>query len=307
MSSNGVAGGSAQLKKAIRELDNMERRLNYVVEKCLSPEELEKRRNDRFGTERKRLLSLLTRVREDLIQRDKIVAKQGKNADSIQLNARCRRDLADAQDMLKYLEKDVSNTEKKFGDSKDPKKKKLLAQKQAGLDNARDFYQICQELFDAGSGEGASTSRSELMRGIEMTQMPSSSSSSSSISTKGGIHIDPNNFTAVSQEPSAYEDQWQQLLQREEEIEDQYLEVIEGNISVLKELATAMGDELDKQDVMLDSLDDHMSKTNSKIEQMNKTADKVQSVANQSNRCLYIVIIVIIIIIVGFLLIQFVF
>lgn len=54
---------SSTIKKTLKELECMERRLNVVLEGCLTPEELAARKKDRYESERKKLLALLDQIK----------------------------------------------------------------------------------------------------------------------------------------------------------------------------------------------------------------------------------------------------
>ena len=55
--------GPNPMKRTLKELDNMERRLNVVLEGCMTPEEIEARKKNKFGNEKKRLTDLLKDIR----------------------------------------------------------------------------------------------------------------------------------------------------------------------------------------------------------------------------------------------------
>ena len=51
------------MKRTLKDLECMERRLNIVLEGCLSPEELEERKKNRFDIEKKKYVQRLTDIR----------------------------------------------------------------------------------------------------------------------------------------------------------------------------------------------------------------------------------------------------
>ena len=51
------------MKRTLKELECMERRLNIVLEGCLTPEELEERKKNRFDHEKKLFVKRLQDIR----------------------------------------------------------------------------------------------------------------------------------------------------------------------------------------------------------------------------------------------------
>ena len=61
MTSNPFKGPNAA-KSTLKELESLERRLNIVYEGCLSKEELEARKNNKFENDKKRLVEMLQKI-----------------------------------------------------------------------------------------------------------------------------------------------------------------------------------------------------------------------------------------------------
>jgi acetate kinase len=59
--------GSSQLKMTLEELDQMERRLVAVQEKCMTKEERAAREKNRFNVDRKKALDMLKTIKKVLL------------------------------------------------------------------------------------------------------------------------------------------------------------------------------------------------------------------------------------------------
>jgi hypothetical protein len=160
------AGGSAQLKKAMKSLDCLDRRLSKLIDLCMTKEELAKQKADRFNYEKKRTMERLERIRgvcpfffvpfscksftftffpgpsQVVIRRDDILQREGKNAESIRLTVECRNSLDEVRGVITKMEQDVRKREQILGKSEDEKKIRELKHHQAGLKLVQEFVNI---------------------------------------------------------------------------------------------------------------------------------------------------------------------
>lgn len=294
----------------------MERRLNIVLEGCLSPEELEARKNNKFGLEKKRLVDLLTKIHADITERDNIVKRQGKCQESIVKNAQARSALGKAKKMLDSLQEQVSIAAVRAKKKPNPEREKVARSQKASYQHAEKLYANTLNYFNANSTDSAAAVDRELSEGIDTTLVASRPSTSSSSSSSSSLYVGGSGPGRASTshledielqpyQPSQYEDQFQQLLTEEQQMEEEYAEKISEQLNKLSELVNDASLEMDKQEVLMSDIEQRMDKQNDQLSTLNGRIDRVNEVAKQSNRTLYIIIIIIVLAIAGVLVLKF--
>ncbi|KAK2962384.1 hypothetical protein BLNAU_2627 [Blattamonas nauphoetae] len=261
---------SSALRTTMRQLEQMDRRLDLVIDNCMSEAEKKIREQQKFELTKEQLLNNLSAIRKDIFRRDDLKRNQRDIKEALMINSKCRLALKDNKEKLDYLIQDYESSKATFGDSPTPEQSKLLNRKENHVEHARDMYNIVLDLYEHdATTEGGNAQLNELMSGVSVPTRSVRPSDEN-------IELSADNFTAIdfNAPRSEMEEQWQELLQRSQQIEDQYLDVIEANVQQLREMAIGASAELDRQSALIDQVGGQISDNQEKLTTLNKKVDQ---------------------------------
>lgn len=286
----------------------MRRRLDTLQKNLTTEEERKLNERNKFQQDKKKCIAILKQTYQDLCERNEIKRTNGSRKNAIMLNAKCRVNLKDADELVKSLVSESENTKNMAGKNPGERQKAIIGVKCKSSQHVKEMYDICSAMYDddpwkredpTGLMDGIEDNKRSFFRGsprvvpIENVQSGSSSSNSSNEIMIAG--------------PSQMQAQWMTLLEESDQMEAQYLQVIEENILTLNEMAIGFGMELDKQKLLLDDAGDQIDSNQKKVDNLTPQVDEARQMKKSNNRWMYLILSVIIVAIAAFVLIKFVF
>lgn len=283
----------------------MERRLKVVQNNITTKEERAAKEKNKFQNEKRKCVLLLKQVYEDLSERNNIKRANGNYKKAAMLNAKCRINLKDADELVKSLVSDYKITRKVGGKNPVENQKVIINAKFKASQHCQEMYDICNAMFlDSPLNKGDSA-RANLLEGIEEDNSFFRHSpriepieNTNPLQSSGGVMV-------VG--PGQMEAQWLSLLEESDQEEAKYLRIIEENVLSLNEMAIAIGIELDRQNIMIDEAGGKMDRNQKKLDVLTPKVEQALEQKKTNNRCLYLVLFVVLVSVLAFVLIKFVF
>eukprot|EP01122_Echinamoeba_exundans_P002310 TRINITY_DN1225_c0_g1_i2.p1 TRINITY_DN1225_c0_g1~~TRINITY_DN1225_c0_g1_i2.p1 ORF type:complete len:281 (+),score=90.71 TRINITY_DN1225_c0_g1_i2:79-921(+) len=239
-------------------IDIMLRKLAYIHTVCddarkeKQAEEADKK-VDNFTRQKKKIARDIREVKLMIEDRDAMVAESGSRADQAKMSFSIRNRMKQIKQDIEILKKIQVKTAEKYKD------KKLKDEVQAKLDRQK-------EIVDIAFGN---------MKKVENLERFGQAENPQAELFSGGVDEDGNEIdngdgqVLIGEIPDLDDVDFRDLRQKDQEL-DQGLSDILENLKIVKGLALEMGEELNKQDEMLDKLEKNVEKTYFNLASMNK-------------------------------------
>ncbi|KXS20174.1 hypothetical protein M427DRAFT_94601 [Gonapodya prolifera JEL478] len=256
------------------------RRLQIIYDECVPKEEKNEgeKGGDEFSKLKKKVHQDVKTVRQQLREREELLSLKGTSPETAEASYRVRV-------AIKAIKEDA--TRMRDIASKEERKKDAAAQQRASerkeiVDLVFKHIEECETLEKKRFNDKVSGERVTLMTGAGAgaitggSRIPASGSTGPAGDGNGGPRSDP---FLDSDLPDIDVAEDLKMIQANNALIDKELDQMQVGITVLKNMAQGMGEELDKQNEMLDTIDTKVDKANEKLDNINvkmkNTLDKV--------------------------------
>eukprot|EP00300_Choanocystis_sp_HF-7_P024239 c25651_g1_i1.p1 GENE.c25651_g1_i1~~c25651_g1_i1.p1 ORF type:complete len:300 (-),score=95.17 c25651_g1_i1:14-868(-) len=241
--------------------------------------------SDNFAMKKKEIADELKKVRDALKERDALLGKHASASTTVELSAKIRGQLKEARANAVELEGILANLKKKAGKKATEEQQADIQLKEEQIEAVHAHIEEVNRLEKRRHNVASTTRDRVLGSGVGSTALPAL----------------PDDPTMSGLEPIDDETQaeLQAIEQRNNELDRDLDEIAEG-VVMMREIALAMGRELDVQNQLLDEVNNKADSTNSKIKQTNKQLTKILNDLGTDKMCTYIILIVLILFLVLF-------
>ncbi|KAI9189598.1 hypothetical protein H9P43_001031 [Blastocladiella emersonii ATCC 22665] len=261
------------------------KRLTVIHAACVPQEQTEKPDADEFTRVKKQIAANVKIVREmvkqrnDILKADKTSKKGvGSGTETAEMSFKIRSQLKAIKEDITVLDGIVKKAEKKIKGKNKPDLQEILDSRKEIVQLCNQHLEECENLDRARFNDKLAGDRANLFvsSGIGGATSPSSAlkfnkfaAGASSVSP-GMAPPGPGGASSGSQELPDIEVAEDLALIRQRNMDiDQELDEISAGVQVIKQIAIQMGDELDKQNEMLDTIDAKVDKANEHVQNVN--------------------------------------
>lgn len=286
-------------------------KLKFIYDECgaelkkKKEQEKNKAEDDEFTILKKKIHEDIRNVRKSLKEREKLFVDNGNSSETAEASYRIRctiksiresanklKDIADKQEKKMNKKKNVSSDERTFME----KRKEIVS---LVFQHIEEVERLEKKRFT----DKASMERKQLLTKKESTGPAA-----------GGMALLPSSIQETEKDPYMDSnlddfniDEDLMLIQRNNEEIDQELDEISEGLKVVKQIAIGINDELDKQEVIIDRIEENVDRGAEHLQTLNTKLDNIIEKGMKGDRFLLNSIIAIIIItVIGFIVIKFI-
>ncbi|KAJ3331278.1 hypothetical protein HDU76_003613 [Blyttiomyces sp. JEL0837] len=258
-------------------------RLQVIYENCV-PEAIAAKQAelgmDEFQRLRKRIHADVKAVRLALREREDVLTSAGTTPETAEQSYRIRIMIRGLKDGSARMQEIINKEQKKMKKAKDQEKIEKFEQRKEVLDLTLKHIEEVENLEKRRFNEGYAIDRAELMAGGKAGG-GGGVGGHKGVGTYGGNYGDQNQgdqgddpFMNSALPDIDVEEDFKNINERNQQI-DEDLDQIGAGVAKLKELATNMGNELDRQNEDLDEVDHKVNKALDHVDNVNVTMRRV--------------------------------
>eukprot|EP00484_Ammonia_sp_Unknown_P001470 CAMPEP_0197020874 /NCGR_PEP_ID=MMETSP1384-20130603/1734_1 /TAXON_ID=29189 /ORGANISM="Ammonia sp." /LENGTH=288 /DNA_ID=CAMNT_0042448587 /DNA_START=34 /DNA_END=900 /DNA_ORIENTATION=+ len=275
-------------KATLRNINAMIKEIEIIEEACVGPQARNKKNSklDDFQQAKLELAEVLANIKQDVKTRKGIEERVGTNAESIKLKNKIKSNMEEAKRLQRKMEGAYKENERELDNGQTELKSEEVKSRQELVSLMKQDLEYTENEFEpkastAGGG------------GFQLAQQAREKRKKKR--EQGLISSEPTPLTAKQQ---AF---IQESIDRDKVL-DEKLDVILVGVKQLNQIGQDINEELDKQAVMLEEVEQKMDKVTEKLENRNEQIKKLlESSGGAARWCPILILLVILLACIGYI------